>query len=81
MLGFFTENGNHTDNSAIFIGILSDIPNIAAIQFELTAASSHPEDFAIGPVALNTHVPEPATLALLGAGLATLGMVRRRKTV
>ena len=30
------------------------------------------------PVATSSSVPEPATLALLGAGMAALGLARRR---
>lgn len=38
------------------------------------------EEFGIlGGVAPTTSVPEPGSLALLGLGLAGLGMIRRRR--
>jgi hypothetical protein len=85
-LGTFTENGTsngNSDNSAIFIGALSSIADITTIQFDLTSASSEPNDFAIGPVALNTTgaaVPEPSSLVLLVTVLAALALsLRNRK--
>lgn len=84
VLGSFTENGNSNSNgdgSAIFIGLLSDSANITSIVFTNTAGSS-PNDFAIGTLDLNRgmpgEVPEPASMALLVAGLAGIGSLRRK---
>ena len=86
VLASFTENGANTetyDNSAIFIGALDSISDIAAIQFDLTSAppsevGAEPpgKDFAIGTLELNTTaVPEPSTWAMLLLGFAGLGVV------
>jgi hypothetical protein len=81
----FTLTGDATssaDNSAIFIGVLSSMADITKVVFDLTAASSSPNDFAIGPVALKTAgtapVPAPAALGLFGLGLLGLLAARRR---
>ena len=84
VLGTFTENGTsnaNEDGSAIFIGALDTTADIGKIRFDLTAAFAFPNDFAIGPLALNDRVvPEPATLGLMGLALAGLGWSRRRKS-
>ncbi len=68
------------DNSAIFIGILSDTANIDKLVFSLdSAALGTVGDFAINRVSLSdgpVAIPEPATLSFLGLGLA--GLVARR---
>jgi hypothetical protein len=82
VLGTFTENGTSNsagDDSAIFIGILSDTADISSIVFHQTGGN----DFAIGNVALNTSdtpaaVPEPASLSLLGLGLIGFISTRRK---
>lgn len=56
--------------------------NISGVSFYITG--SEPAGFAIdnvtfGDASVVTGVPEPASMALLGAGLAGLGLLRRRK--
>ena len=78
----FTENGDSTaggDGSAIFIG-WSGGP-ITTLQFDLTAASLIPNDFAVGTVALPSgsetvpvlSAPEPSTWAMMMLGFAGVG--------
>jgi hypothetical protein len=74
-LGRFSLAGNSTssnDNSAIFIGLLSDSANINKLVFSVDK-NGFPQDFAINQLDLVTKgntqpVPEPLTI--LGSGLA-----------
>ena len=75
-LGSFNVNGTSAftaDNSAIYIGVLSDTANIHAISFD-TNTSSFGGDFAINRVSIT--VPEPSFSLLLLSGVPLL--LRRR---
>jgi hypothetical protein len=91
-LGSFTIGGLSSaaeDNSAVFIGVLNDVANIKKLTFNIDGG----EDFAINrtdlaveggpevkiPRDVPSATPEPASLALLGTGLAGLLARRRRK--
>ncbi len=83
VLGSFTENGTSDccSNTAIFIGLLSTTANIASIEFTLTAAAyDTTSDFAIGPVALTTGVPELGTWAMMIIGFGGVALQLRRRT-
>lgn len=88
-LGVFDLGGLSTgaeDNSAIFIGLLSDLYDIDKVEFSILSTAGDPalRDFAINQVDLLTRegnpVPEVQTYAtFLGFGLMGLEALRRRR--
>jgi hypothetical protein len=69
-------NGDQGVNGTLYVNINAD----AASAFDRVVATSSQYAFEFDNVAFNRNpIPEPASLALLGAGLAGLGIVRRRK--
>lgn len=77
-LGTFTVNGSNRGNIP-YLGVLSDAANITAVTF---SNISNGQGFAIGNLDLLaglTAVPEPASAALLLAGLGVLGLATRRR--
>jgi len=84
LLATFTVQGdsnNNKDNSAVFIGVLSDSANIDHIVlFTNQARTSARDDFSINQLDLRTlaSVPGPAALVLVGLGLLVFGVAGRR---
>ncbi|WP_298270768.1 PEP-CTERM sorting domain-containing protein [Geobacter sp.] len=87
-LGAYTVLGRSDDDgndSALFLGVLSDLPNIDKIAFNVTRGSAAGgNDFAINGPVVNGQptpapVPEPATLLLVGSGLVGAAFARRRR--
>ncbi len=84
LLGSYSFGGNSSfagDNSAIFVGLVSDSANVSRIVYDVTYASGDPADFAINRLDLITaaHAPEPCTLALLAAGSGPMLLALRRR--
>jgi hypothetical protein len=75
-LGVFSRAGTATangDDSAIFLGILSDVRDVRSIRLSLTSSAGDISDFAINsPIIQDTPVPEPTSMVLLGTGIATV---------
>jgi hypothetical protein len=82
-LGSFTLAGDSNakaDNSAIFIGILSNAVDISKVVFGVPVATANAQDFLInGPRIQVAPVPEPKTYTMLMAGLGLLGLIARRR--
>jgi PEP-CTERM motif len=81
-LGTFTETGNANrkdDNSAIFLGVSSSLPDITSIVYSLPSCSLDCANFAINQLSLaSPSLPEPGSLALLAGALIGFGAFRRR---
>ena len=80
LLGTVVMNGNSNyngDGSAIFIGFLSNTPNVWFLNFNVVDQFGG-DSLAIGTVTFYP-TPEPGSLLLLGSGVLGLAGVIRRK--
>ncbi|HEV2677184.1 MAG TPA: PEP-CTERM sorting domain-containing protein [Aliidongia sp.] len=89
LLGEVSVSGNSSsagDNSAVFIGGQSSAADISYVTFLVNVGNpSFPKQGDLGINQLDfttngTSVPEPLSLALFGAGLGGLGLLRHRRT-
>jgi hypothetical protein len=72
-----------TDQTAVFIGI-EDLGGFDSVLIDSNGTGNQvfvADLFRFDALAATDEVPEPATLALLGAGLLGLGATRRRAQV
>jgi len=81
LLGSFSLAGlsdSAGDNSAIFLGVLSDALDIGRIEYAVSPQDVNNMGFTINRMDLVTQVPEPSSLLLLSLGLAGAGMLGRK---
>jgi hypothetical protein len=80
LLQLFSGDGSF---GASFIMLVLDSPHVTIFENPLGTATTNPSVYTAGGSVYNIFsapsVPEPATLALLGIGLAGIGFSRRRK--